>query len=76
MSKNYSNGHKSETDQKKKKKKKADQQNIFLHLCAHFWVQIPNTHRYKELWLFSTPGQSALNGPPKRPNVNMVKNPK
>ena len=49
---NYSNGHKSETDQKKKKKKKVRRENIFLHLCAHFWLKIPNTHRYNDVLNF------------------------
>ena len=36
---NYSDSHKSETDQKKKKKKKAHRHYIFLHLCANFLPQ-------------------------------------
>ena len=31
---------------KKKKKKWSHRQNIFLHLCANFWLKIQNTHRY------------------------------
>ena len=66
---NYSNGHKSEMGQPKKKKKKVHPSYIFLHLSAHFWLKIQNTHCYRNWGTFSTSGQSVLNGPPNGPTV-------
>ena len=62
--KNYSIGHKSETDQPKKKKKKVRPSYIFLHLSANFGVKIQKSQRYRKWATFSTSHQSALNGPP------------
>ena len=71
MIENFSrHAHLSRKRIKKKKKKKADQQNIiFTPLCNYFWVQIPNTHRYKELLTFcrhSGPNSSHLTAHPIR----------
>ena len=69
---NYSIGHKLETGQPKKKKK-VHQIHIFIHLSAHFELKIQNTHRYRNFWIFSTSGQSALNGPANGPEVRYSK---
>ena len=45
--KNYSNGHKSETDQLNQKKKILHPSYIFLHLSANFWLKIQNTNGQK-----------------------------
>ena len=49
--KNYSIGHKSETDWPKPKKK-VILDNLFLHLSANFEVKIQNTQRYRSRLTF------------------------
>ena len=50
--KNYSIGHKLETDQPKQKKKNGVLENIFLHLYTSFGVKIQNTNGRKSLLNF------------------------
>ena len=64
---NYSHGHKSDMGQPNQKKKKASRIIYFYTSLANFWLKIQNTDRYKRFWIFSTPAQSALNGPPNGP---------
>ena len=70
---NYSNGHKLEMGQPNQKKTQRIPSYIFLHLSANFWLKILNTHRYRSSLIFSTSGQSALNGPPNAPMVKWSK---
>ena len=50
--KNYSIGHKLETDQPKQKQKNGVLENIFLHLYTSFGVKIQNTSSRKSLLNF------------------------
>ena len=40
-----------------------NQENIFLHLSANFWLKIQNTHCYRHWLTFSTSQKLALNSP-------------
>ena len=63
--------------QPKQGEKKVHLSCIFLHFCAKFFgSKIQNTHRYRNPVNFLTSERLALNGPPKRPSGDMVKNPK
>ena len=71
--KNYSIGHKSETNWPNPKKI-VILDNIFLLLSANFEVKIQNTQCYRRLINFSTSGKSALNSPANSPMVTHSKN--
>ena len=70
--KNYSIGHKSETD-RPNPKKKVILDNLFLHLSANFEVKIQNIQCYRSPLTFRHLKNPALNGPANSPQVRYSK---
>ena len=73
--KNYSIGHKSETNRPKPRKKIVILDNIFLHPSANFEVKIQNIHHYRSRLTFQHLEKHHLTAQQTAPG-EILKNPK